>query len=144
MKFIGIDIAKDTFVAAYPQSNGYQTLTYTNDLKGVKKFINSFTNAEHHCVLEATGNYGTLLLYLLCKQDVAVSLVNPKQIKHFARMMMTVTKTVYSVNSTAQKMANKSAKFYKSIFLRLSSKNSFPILHPVAFSSEIDDFTSEK
>jgi transposase len=93
MKFIGIDIAKDSFVAAYPQLNGYQTQTYNNDLKGVKKFINSFTNTDHHCVLEATGNYGTLLLYLLCKQDVAVSLVNPKQIKHFARMMMTVTKT---------------------------------------------------
>lgn len=93
MKFIGIDIAKNTFVAAYPQLKGYQTQTYTNDVKGVKKFINSFITAEHHCVLEATGNYGTLLLYMLCEQNVAVSLVNPKQVKHFARMMMTVTKT---------------------------------------------------
>ncbi|MBB6272216.1 transposase [Pedobacter cryoconitis] len=57
MKFIGIDIAKDTFVAAYPQLNVYLTHTYTNDLKGVKKFINSFKNTDHHCVLEATGNY---------------------------------------------------------------------------------------
>lgn len=93
MKFIGIDIAKNTFVAAYPQLKGYQTQTYTNDVKGVKKFINSFITAEYHCVLEATGNYGTLLLYMLCEQNVAVSLVNPKQVKHFARMMMTVTKT---------------------------------------------------
>lgn len=93
MKFIGIDIAKNTFVAAYPQLKGYQTQTYTNDVKGVKKFIGSLTSEDHHCVLEATGNYGTLLLYMLCGQNVAVSLVNPKQIKHFARMMMTVTKT---------------------------------------------------
>lgn len=93
MKFIGIDIAKDTFVAAYPQLNGYKTQTYNNDLKGVKKFIGSITKTEHHCVLEATGNYGTLLLYLLSNHNVAVSLVNPKQIKHFARMMMAVTKT---------------------------------------------------
>jgi len=28
----------------------------------VKKFIGSITKTEHHCVLEATGNYGTLLL----------------------------------------------------------------------------------
>lgn len=93
MKFIGIDIAKDTFVAAYPQVKGYQTQTYTNDVKGVKKFIGSFSGADHHCVLEATGNYAALLLYMLCGQNVAVSLVNPKQIKHFARMMMAVTKT---------------------------------------------------
>ena len=93
MKFIGIDIAKKTFVAAYPQLKGYQTQTYTNDVKGVKKFINSFITAEYHCILEATGNYGTLLLYMLCEQNIAVSLVNPKQVKHFARMMLTVTKT---------------------------------------------------
>jgi len=43
--------------------------------------------------MEATGNYGFLLLYLLDKANIAASLVNPKQIKHFARMMMTVTKT---------------------------------------------------
>jgi transposase len=92
MRFIGIDIAKSTFVAAYPQSKGYQTQTYTNDVKGVKKFINSIASPDYHCVLEATGN-GTLLLYMLCEQNLAVSLVNPKQVKHFARMMMTVTKT---------------------------------------------------
>jgi len=62
-------------------------------LKGIKKFIGSITKTEYHCVLEATGNYGTLLLYLLCNHNIAVSLVNPKQIKHFARMMMAVTKT---------------------------------------------------
>jgi len=93
MKFIGIDIAKDTFVAAYPLQSGYQTKSYPNDSKGVKKFIGSLSNADYHCVLEATGNYGTLLLYMLSEQDIAVSLVNPKQIKYFARMMMAVTKT---------------------------------------------------
>lgn len=93
MKFIGIDIAKNSFVAAYPQSSGYQTKSYSNDLKGVKKFIDSFLHEDYHYVLEATGNYCTLLLYMLSKQGIAVSLINPKQIKHFARMMLTVTKT---------------------------------------------------
>lgn len=94
MKFIGIDIAKSTFVAAYPlPTGGYRTKTYPNDPKGVKLFMRSFSHEGHHCVLEATGNYGMLLLYMLCKTGVAVSQVNPKQIKHFARMMMTVTKT---------------------------------------------------
>lgn len=94
MKFIGIDIAKETFVAAYPQvSGGYQTKTYSNDTRGVKKFIDSILNKDYHCILEATGNYGTLLLYMLANQDIRVSLINPKQIKHFGKMMLTVIKT---------------------------------------------------
>ncbi|WP_419803476.1 IS110 family transposase [Mucilaginibacter sp.] len=95
MKFVGIDIAKGTFVAACPVQNGYQTKSCPNDAKGVKKFIGSISNADYHCVLEATGNYGTLLLYMLSEQEIAVSLVNPKQIKYFARMMMVVTKTYF-------------------------------------------------
>lgn len=80
-------------MAAYPLQSSHQTKSYPNNSKGIKKFIGSFTNADCHCVLEATGNYGTLLLYMLSEKDIAVSLANPKQIKHFARMMMTVTKT---------------------------------------------------
>lgn len=45
-------------------------------------------------MVEATSNYGFLLLYLLgARQGIATSMVNPKQIKHFLRMMMTVIKT---------------------------------------------------
>ena len=73
--------------------NGYRTKTYPNTSTGVRKFIATLSVVEHHCVMEATGNYGFLLLYLLHQSGIAVSLVNPKQIKHFARMMMAVTKT---------------------------------------------------
>ena len=93
MVYIGIDISKSSFVAAYPSENGYRTKTFPNTTAGVRKFTATLSVAEHHCVLEATGNYGFLLLYLLHQSGIAVSLVNPKQIKHFARMMMTVTKT---------------------------------------------------
>lgn len=93
MKFIGIDIGKSSFVAALPSGTGYQTKTYPNSVTGVRKFINSFPITEYQCVLEATGNYGCLLIYLLHQSGIAVSLVNPKQIKHFTRMMMSVTKT---------------------------------------------------
>ncbi len=93
MVYIGIDISKSSFVAAYPLTNGYRTKTFPNTTAGVRKFIATLSGTEHHCVMEATGNYGVLLLYLLYQSDITVSLVNPKQIKHFARMMMTVTKT---------------------------------------------------
>ena len=93
MTYIGIDISKDSFVAAFPTVSGYQTQTYPNTVKGIRKFIGSLSVTEHHCVMEATGNYGFLLLYLLDRQGIAASMVNPKQIKHFSRMMMAVTKT---------------------------------------------------
>lgn len=93
MKFIGIDIAKKTFVVAYPEKNGYKTAEFLNNPKGVKKFISSFPHSEYQCVMEATGNYSTLLLYTLCSQGIAASLINPKQTKHFARMMMATVKT---------------------------------------------------
>lgn len=48
MKFIGIDIAKGTFVAVYPQLTGYKIQSYTNDLKDVEKFISSIKKLEHH------------------------------------------------------------------------------------------------
>lgn len=93
MTYIGIDIIKDSFVSAFPTVSGYQPRTYPNTVKGIRKFIGSLSVTEHHCVMEATGNYGFLLLYLLDKQGIATSMVNSKQIKHFSRMMMTVTKT---------------------------------------------------
>lgn len=93
MKFIGIDIAKSSFVVAYPGQTGFRTTEFTNDAKGIKKFISSFSHSDHHCVMEATGNYSTLLLYMLCSRGIAASLINPKQTKHFARMMMATIKT---------------------------------------------------
>lgn len=93
MKFIGIDIAKKTFVVAYPAEKGYRTTEFLNNPKGVKKFISSFPHSEYQCVMEATGNYSTLLLYTLCSQGIAASLINPKQTKYFSRMMMATVKT---------------------------------------------------
>lgn len=93
MTYIGIDISKTTFVAAFPSGNGYRTETFTNEVKGIRKFIGKLSADTHHCVMEATGNYCFLLLYLLDKAGIAASLVNPKKIKNYSRVMMSVTKT---------------------------------------------------
>lgn len=93
MKYIGIDIGKASFVAAFPNGKGYRTETFTNDPKGIRKFIDRLDPTTDHCVMEATGNYCFLLLYLLDKASVRSSLINPKKIKNYARVMMSVTKT---------------------------------------------------
>lgn len=93
MTYIGIDISKATFVAAFPSKKGYRTETFRNDAKGIRVFISKLDPDVHHCVMEATGNYCFLLLYLLDKANIGASLVNPKKIKNYARVMMSVTKT---------------------------------------------------
>ncbi len=92
MTYIGIDVSKDSFVAAYPKKGDYKTLKFANTTSGVRKFINSLP-AECHCVMEATGNYSMLLLYLLQQANITVSMENPQKIKHFARAMLYTTKT---------------------------------------------------
>ena len=92
MTYIGIDVSKDSFVAAYPTKSGYTTKTFKNIANGVRQFINSLPE-DCHCVMEATGNYSMLLLYLLQKANITVSMENPQKIKDFARAMLSTTKT---------------------------------------------------
>ncbi len=75
MTYIGIDVSKDSFVAAYPAKSGYATKTFKNTSSGVHQFIQSLP-AECHCVMEATGNYSMLLLYLLQQANIIVSMEN--------------------------------------------------------------------
>ncbi|MBR0296233.1 MAG: IS110 family transposase [Paludibacteraceae bacterium] len=92
MTYIGIDVSKDSFVAAYPKKSGYSTKTFLNTTSGVRQFISSLPK-DCHCVMEATGNYSMLLLYLLQQANITVSMENPQKIKHFARAMLSTTKT---------------------------------------------------
>ena len=92
MTYIGIDVSKDSFVAAYPKKSGYSTKTFLNTTSGVRQFITSLPE-DSHCVMEATGNYSMLLLYLLQQANIIVSMENPQKIKHFARAMLSTTKT---------------------------------------------------
>ena len=92
MTYIGIDVSKDSFVSAYPAKSGYTTKTFPNTTSGVRRFIQSLPE-ECHCVMEATGNYSMLLLYLLQGKGIPVSMENPQKIKHFARAMLSTTKT---------------------------------------------------
>ena len=92
MTYIGIDVSKDSFVAAYPKKSGYSTKTFLNTTSGVRQFITSLPE-DSHCVMEATGNYSMLLLYLLQQANIIVSMENPQNIKYFARAMLSTTKT---------------------------------------------------
>lgn len=93
MTYIGIDISKDTFVVAYSPEKNIKTKTFKNNTKGIYEFIKTISKDKHHCVMEATGNYSALLVYLLSEAGVTTSLENPLKVKNFARAMLSTVKT---------------------------------------------------
>lgn len=93
MTYIGIDVSKDTFVVAYSPEKPCKTRTFKNTTKGIHEFIQTISKDEHHCVMEATGNYSALLVYLLSEAGITTSLENPFKVKNFARAMLSTVKT---------------------------------------------------
>jgi len=94
MKYIGIDVSKATFVAAYSSDRCGETHTFDNTAAGIRKFIGTLSGIpDVHCVMEATGNYSAMLFYLLSSAGITVSMENPLKIKNFARAMLSVVKT---------------------------------------------------
>jgi transposase len=43
--------------------------------------------------MEATGSYSMLVAYMLSQAEITLSVINPKQSHHFAKMRLSVTKT---------------------------------------------------
>lgn len=93
MTYIGIDVSKATFVVAYSPEKTSGTRTFKNTANGIHEFIRTISKDEHHCVMEATGNYSSLLVYLLSEAGIATSLENPLKVKNFARAMLSTVKT---------------------------------------------------
>lgn len=93
MTYIGIDVSKASFVVAYSSDKNSTTKTFKNSAKGIHEFIRTLSKKEHHCVMEATGNYSALLVYLLSKAGITTSLENPLKIKNFTRAMLSTVKT---------------------------------------------------
>ena len=93
MTYIGIDVSKDSFVVAYSPDKNSKTKTFKNTTRGIHEFIRTISKEEHHCVMEATGNYSALLVYLLSEAGITTSLENPLKVKNFARAMLSTVKT---------------------------------------------------
>jgi transposase len=85
--FVGVDIAKDKFDVALQSNNTYTHQLFTNDLKGFQFFLSWLKQHTIHpwICMEATGHYGEALAEYLTVQNINVSIINPYQIKQFAR-----------------------------------------------------------
>lgn len=91
--YIGIDVSKDSLSVAVPKPNtGWKVNEYTNSPDGIRTLISQLPD-QAHCVLEATGSYSVLATYMLTHSGVTISVINPKQSHHFAKMHLSITKT---------------------------------------------------
>lgn len=94
-QFVGVDVAKDTFDAALYLNDFCYQHSFNNDKKGYRSFLvwlKKHTDLPWIC-MEATGHYSEMIADFLCSQKIRVSVINPLQIKSFARAKLTRNKT---------------------------------------------------
>lgn len=89
--FIGIDVAKEKFDVCFFNETGTtvkKVFKQTNS--GFNKFINWVNKTCSSCwiCMEATGHYSEALAEFLVAQGKQVSVVNPMQIKFFAKVKL--------------------------------------------------------
>lgn len=91
---VGVDVAKDKFDVAYFTNNRSIDKSFSNNKKGRQEFIKwleKHTQTPWIC-MEATGHYSELIADHLVSKHIRVSIVNPLQIKSFARVKLSRNK----------------------------------------------------
>lgn len=89
---IGIDVSKEVLDVFVLPFNKY--MQFKNDSKGIKKLIAKFKSFSSACiVMESTGGYEKPSAHALAKEQFSVSIVNPRQIRDFAKALGKLAKT---------------------------------------------------
>ncbi len=90
--YVGIDVSKDTLDAfIVPSSKGF---TVNNDKDGIKEAVGSLRKLNpKSIVMESTGIYQNLLASKLLKNNLPVIVINPRQVRDFAKAKNKLAKT---------------------------------------------------
>lgn len=94
--YLGIDVAKKSFDVALLGGQQSYSGHFSNDRAGFKKlarWLKKRKAQQVHACMEATGLYWEELALFLTDEGHAVSVVNPKLIKHHAEAVMQRNKT---------------------------------------------------
>ena len=90
--FVGIDVAKATLEVK--ESLKGKTYSHRNTKSGVKKVVARMLEAKPNLVvLEATGGLEKALARALAEAGIRVAVINPRQIRDFARSLGRLAKT---------------------------------------------------
>ena len=90
--FVGIDVSKDTLdVCAYPTQD---TFRVSNSPDGLDELMKRLKPIEPRLIVfEATGGYETLAVSSLAAAGLPVVVINPRQIRDFAKSIGRLAKT---------------------------------------------------
>ena len=90
--FVGIDVSSQTLdVCLLP---GEEAFAENNSGKGIARLVRRLKKASPTLVvLEATGGYERALALALAEAGLATAVVNPRQVRDFARALGTLAKT---------------------------------------------------
>ena len=92
MSVVGIDVAKDTLVVATEPTA--ELWSVANDEVGVQALVTRLVDLRpERIVLEATGGYELACVAALAAAGLPVIVVNPRQIRDFARSTGQLAKT---------------------------------------------------
>jgi transposase len=96
MSILGIDLAKDSYQVTLLQAQRVQRHRFPNDpaaFADLTQWLQAQGVTAVHACMEATGRYGEALATYRHAQGYAVSVVNPAQIKHYAKSQLRRNKT---------------------------------------------------
>jgi transposase len=94
--WIGVDISKDFFHAAYRQGDGFTQAEFSQNQAGMQAFVRWLPRgAQMQIILESTGPYWQQLVAFLhsLPRPLACSVVNPRRVRDFAKAAGLVSKT---------------------------------------------------
>ncbi len=90
--YVGVDVAKSTFYVAVTDSG--ESRKFTNDDKGISQAVRYIASVKPAgIVLEATGNLEMPLAAALQAGRLPVVIINPRQVRDFARATGALAKT---------------------------------------------------
>jgi transposase len=90
--YVGVDVAKSTSYVAVTDSK--EALKFTNDDKGISQTVRYIASVKPAgIILEATGNLEMPLAAALQAAGLPVAVINPRQVRDFARATGALAKT---------------------------------------------------
>ena len=90
--YLGVDVAKQKLDLAATQPIRDLPKQIVNQATAIKQWLRTLP-AGAHLVCEATGPYHRVLLQACWQLGITVSLVNPEQVRHFAKSRRRLAKT---------------------------------------------------
>lgn len=126
--YIGIDISKDSFdIAVHPSG---QKGSFTNNEKGITEAVSFISSlSPESIIVESTGGFETDLALAFTEADLPVAVINPRQVRDYAKAMGILAKTdtldaqviasfAAAVNPTIRPMPGEEARELKSTMAR--------------------------